>query len=161
MKSTSWEPLSPKEAKDKGVGRMLSRYDLEFLKVVLEDLRYLENHWCNQQPSDEEIRRNTTVLRRLLVDNDLQKAWKLCGFSKEPRIMIPKPSTSVNHPNLVYAQEAGANVGWGVIGQVRIYNKALSDDEIRTHYEHDRQTLNEPPASVGLKAFLRWPNYSC
>lgn len=134
---------------------MFSHYELEFLKVVLEDLRYLKNHWYEQQPTDEEIRRNAVVLRRLLVNNDLQKAWKLCGFNKEPIIIIPNQlNTPLKHPDLVYAQNAGANLGWGVIEQVRIYNKALQDDEIKSLYEQELQTRNEPPSVVGFKAFL-------
>lgn len=47
----------------------------EFLRVVLADLEYLASRWSAGGISDDEVRRNSTVLRRLLVDDDLLKAW--------------------------------------------------------------------------------------
>lgn len=49
--------------------------DREFLGVMLEDLGYLQSEWSAGDLSDDMVRRNSGLLRRLLVDNDLHKAW--------------------------------------------------------------------------------------
>ena len=47
----------------------------EFLRVVLADLEYLASSWSAGGISNDELRRNSTLLRRLLVDGDLLRAW--------------------------------------------------------------------------------------
>ncbi len=57
----------------------------ELIRGVVSDLKYLKSDW-NQTIEDDSLRRASTVLRRLLVYGDLQKAWKAAGFEKEPKI---------------------------------------------------------------------------
>lgn len=45
----------------------------QLLKVVYEDIIYLQSEWTDI--SDEGLRRNSTVLRSLLLHKNLQKAW--------------------------------------------------------------------------------------
>jgi hypothetical protein len=47
----------------------------ELLKTVVEDLTYLKDEW-DQNIDDAAIRRGSTVLRRLLVNGELQRAWR-------------------------------------------------------------------------------------
>ena len=55
------------------------------LKVVAEDLDRLRSEW--DQTNDEvSARLLSPVLRRLLVDGDLQKVWRAAGFTKSPGI---------------------------------------------------------------------------
>lgn len=58
----------------------------ELIRGVVSDLKYLKSDW-NQTIEDDSLRRASTVLRRLLVYGDLQKAWKVAGFEKEPKII--------------------------------------------------------------------------
>jgi len=51
---------------------------------VAEDLEYLRK-W-GPEISDADLRRGTSVLRRLLVDGIYSMAWRSIGFSKEPRL---------------------------------------------------------------------------
>jgi hypothetical protein len=55
----------------------------ELIRTVKSDLRYLRGEW-NQDVDDDTLRRSSTVLRRLLVDNELQRAWKMSGAPKQP-----------------------------------------------------------------------------
>lgn len=47
----------------------------EFLAVIREDLNYLATDWPSGEIRDDEIRRGSTVLRRLFTYRDLVKAW--------------------------------------------------------------------------------------
>ena len=49
--------------------------ETEFLRVVLADLEYLMSSWSAGGISNDEMRRNSTMLRRFLVDGDLLGAW--------------------------------------------------------------------------------------
>jgi len=59
---------------------MLSRDEL--LDVVAADLRYIKNEW-GEDISDDALRRGSASLRLLLVQNELQRAWKAAGFERE------------------------------------------------------------------------------
>jgi hypothetical protein len=58
----------------------------QLVKVVKEDLEYIQKEW-GDNIDDPSLRRGSAVLRRLLVQNELQRAWKAAGFDKEPRII--------------------------------------------------------------------------
>lgn len=45
------------------------------MKVVHEDLTYLATHWPQGEVRDDEIRRSSTVLRRLLTYRDVIQVW--------------------------------------------------------------------------------------
>lgn len=64
---------------------MILPADQELIRGVVSDLEYLRSDW-NQTIEDDSLRRASTVLRRLLVNGDLQKVWKAAGFEKEPKI---------------------------------------------------------------------------
>jgi len=130
---------------------------IELLRVVLEDLTYL-TWWSGTNPSDDEIRRASPVVRRLLVENDLRQSWKLCGFEREPKVRFVGSTADGNdEPGLVFRQDAMVNTGIGQIGAVKIYNRALTDEEIRKHYETEREAITQPGRLVGLSHFLDTP----
>jgi len=58
------------------------------LKVMSQDLEYLHEEW-RDEIDDASLRRNSLVLRRLLVEQDLTKAWRKVGFEDEPKIKAP------------------------------------------------------------------------
>ena len=47
----------------------------DLVSVVREDLNYLETDWPSGEIRDDEIRRSSTVLRRLFTYRDLIKVW--------------------------------------------------------------------------------------
>jgi len=57
----------------------------------LEDLTYfrkwLELRGWKDAPPEEEIRHGSLLLRRLLLDRELVRAWQAAGFAKEPQIV--------------------------------------------------------------------------
>ncbi len=59
--------------------------------TIAEDIEWLQREWCTvyEPPHDEELRRGTAVLRRLLLDGNLQAAWIHFGFERSPRLSGP------------------------------------------------------------------------
>jgi hypothetical protein len=58
----------------------------DLLGVVRSDLRFLADEW-DGGVDDDSLRRSSPVLRRLIVDGELQRAWKAAGFTKQPCLM--------------------------------------------------------------------------
>lgn len=58
----------------------------EFVQTVTSDLAFLMTEW-NDKIDDQSLRRSSPVLRRLLVEGELQRAWKLAGYPGEPLIV--------------------------------------------------------------------------
>ena len=56
--------------------------------TVVEDLEYLRDVWKDTIP-DAEIRRGSAALRRLLVEDELGRAWRGTGHPKQPTIPAP------------------------------------------------------------------------
>jgi len=65
------------------------------LRTVAEDIRYLRERW-DGTVDDDELRRASTVLRRLLVDNELQRAWKAAGLGGEPQVAASSLGSALN-----------------------------------------------------------------
>lgn len=63
----------------------LSKEERELLGIVSSDLQFLRDEWDNDV-DDHSLRRSSTVLRRLLVENDLHRAWKVAGFDGQATI---------------------------------------------------------------------------
>jgi hypothetical protein len=59
--------------------------NLDYLRVIAEDLELLKNSWTHQYP-EPDIRRGSAILRRLLIENQYMNAWKHVGFDKQPTL---------------------------------------------------------------------------
>jgi hypothetical protein len=58
------------------------------LHTARSDIEYLGDNWGKRVDNDT-LRRGSTILRRLLLNGDLQKAWLAIGMIKEPHIIAP------------------------------------------------------------------------
>jgi len=63
----------------------MTRQEEYLIKRVVQHLRYLRDNW-NDSIELEEVVRNSNVLRILLVQNALGRAWRLCGYTYPIRI---------------------------------------------------------------------------
>ena len=63
----------------------LSPENRQLVLVVASDLRFIREEWDNAV-DDDSLRRTSTVLRRLLVEGDLQKAWKAAGLGGQATV---------------------------------------------------------------------------
>ena len=59
--------------------------DLDYLRVIAEDLELLRDVWKHNYP-EPDIRRGSAILRRLLVDGEYLHAWKMVGLDKQPSL---------------------------------------------------------------------------
>lgn len=58
------------------------------MHTVVEDLEYIESRWM-LNPGDQELRRGSAILRRLLIDGALERCWRAVGMRGELNITAP------------------------------------------------------------------------
>ena len=120
------------------------------LRVVAEDILYLRQEW-GQDVEDASLRRGSTVLRRLLVEGDLQRAWRATGFSAAPSIptYIVEPVLTLFDSRRITLASAGGAVFHGaqLSGQLML-DYAASQEEILKH-----MNLGLPSATLTLRDF--------
>lgn len=89
--------------------------DATFIAGVRDDLAYLRDHW-DEPISEHALRRDSNVLRRLLVHGDLQKAWRADGQPMSPLVTVPDHRamwTPEWRRKTVWASEGGARTRGG------------------------------------------------
>ena len=130
--------------------------DREQLRVVLEDLDYLESQW-DRDVTDASLRISSPILHRLLVEGHLERAAHAMGM--KIRIMAPVASKEIlnegpNRPK-VWQAGGGASGLAGMIGGFRFYDGAVPIEEIknRKHISPDKKY----PERLGK--YLRLPSY--
>ena len=107
----------------------------ELIKTVVEDLHYIKDEW-GQNIDDAHLRRGSTTLRRLLVDGELQRAWKAAGFAKEPIIPTATLSFIKQFPEnqILLACAGGGRFGGNEARQIHVLRarpeKPLEGDPI-------------------------------
>ena len=122
----------------------------EFTEQVAHDLRYLRETW-DRIVEDSELRRGSAVLRRLLVDNLLQRAWRQSGLEGEPQILAStlEPVISGIREECISLAAAGGAEYHGM--EVR--------GSLCVHFEMDLAAMREkwsqgvPETTCGVKAF--------
>lgn len=84
----------------------------ERFKSVAEDLDHLATDWL-QNPPDSVVRRGSVILRRLLAEGVLQRAWKAFGLPREPVIAAPNLDLilGVDRARVEIATAGGADIG--------------------------------------------------
>jgi hypothetical protein len=128
---------------------MLSKDDL--LGVVASDLRYLRTEW-NESIDDAALRRGSAVLRRLLVDGELQRAWRTAGLLKEPMVTCStlKPIlASVPIKRLSFAAAGGARYKGAELRGFMMTDLVMSAEQAKIQAENGL-----PEEVVGLKTFV-------
>jgi len=112
----------------------LSRIDRakkELIEGVADDLRLLHEDW-GDAADDHTLRRGSTLLRRLLVDAQLQRAWKGAGFEKEPEIeggTLKEILKIVPVQEIALASVGGAKYEGGEIRGLMSLNNELGNAE--------------------------------
>ena len=131
---------------------MLPKDDL--LEVVVADLVFLREEW-DEEVGDHSLRRSSSVLRRLLVDNELQRAWKAAGFEKEPAIEASTLQSLIESSPLdkvAFAAAGGAKYRGVELRGAVMRSYAMSQEEIQKE-----SARGVPTATFGLRAFIEAP----
>lgn len=113
------------------------------VQTVKKDLQYLRDEWT-QGIDDDSLRRSSTVLRRLLVDNELLTAWRQAGFVKQPKLEASTLDYILTHfdeHKIEFAAAGGARFEGLEVCALFAVRHAMSPREARHVYEAGKRTL--------------------
>ena len=122
----------------------------ELLTYIYEELNYFQYDWKHDM-SDIAIRRGSSSLRSLIHEDKLQLAWKEVGFEKQPRILATSLDyININDPlyDFSFIQAGGAKTFGVEIKNATIYNRALSDNEVKELYNKEKNELEQKPITL-------------
>lgn len=126
----------------------------QLVQVVAEDLEYIRDEW-NEEIDDPSLRRNSVVLRRLLVENGIQRAWKRSGFPHEPTVHASTLSDiigSTPRDRITFASAGGARFQGAEMGGALMVNYKMPDKEIRK-----LDKAGPRGEDIGLRRFIESP----
>ena len=125
----------------------------ELVEIVSSDLIYLRDQW-DQSIEDHSLRRASPILRRLLVAEEMQRAWKAAGFEKQPQITasILSPGLLSSGSKVRFASAGGALYGGMEIRGLFVYGEALSAEQMKA-----RALSGFPETTVPLVDFVAAP----
>ena len=120
------------------------KLDRDLLSIVHGDLLVLAKDW-NQDIDDNSLRVASPILYRLLIENALPIAARMLG-SKALRIMAPLISKETDFnklPGLVFWQAGGARFRGMEVMSVAMYDRALSEPEMKANYEREKVLMGK------------------
>ena len=130
-------------------------HDAELVRSVIEDLNWIRADW-GHEVDDATLRRGSAVLRRLLIEGDLRRAWRAAGRSREPLI----ESATLDHvlgskplEDISFASAGGGHFGMGTSRGLTMLNYAASDEEVEAWLE----SMSKAPEkmTMGLSRFVK------
>ncbi len=125
------------------------------LQRVFEDIEYFRDNWF-ENISDVKIRNGTVTLRRLLINNVLNQAWRSVGFEKEPKLDGMDLVASIDPGKIERVVIAIA--GGATIDGFQIAGLCVSRDEVGLiqQYPDDRVKAGKNPfTGKDIPIFLR------
>ena len=127
----------------------------EILRDVGHNLAFLHEEW-DHSIEIKSLRATSILLRHLLVENYLQRAWKSAGFEKEPRIiassLLPYMKRAAHVIELGWA--GGARVkGVGEFGPLMPTGHFGTDEEAR-----ELTSIESTKEEIGLHDFIEAPS---
>jgi len=133
----------------------LTKDDKSLLDIVHSDLIFLRDEW-NNEVDDHTLRRTSPVLRRLLVEQDLHRAWKLSGFENQARFQASTLDPMLNaipSINISFACAGGASYKGAQLRGLFEYKGKLSKTQ--------REEINLdgfPDREYNLLEFIKSPS---
>lgn len=117
------------------------------LQTVKGDLEFLMNQWT-QDIDDDSMRRSSSVLRILLVDEALLLAWREAGFREQPIIKAPSLEpllTQIRKDRIAFAQAGGAKFKGEEVSNIMLVRgspeEAMRFFEAQNERQHIEYTL--------------------
>ena len=126
--------------------------DKELVEHARQDLQHLRDTW-GDSVADDELRRGSAVLRRLLVDGELQRAWLAAGRLREPCVHANGLAGGIlgARHEIAFATPGGARVNGVVLDGQCLLARAMTPEEL----------VKAPVLTVkqdqGLRAFVEGP----
>lgn len=113
---------------------MLDADDL--VSVVKSDLRHIHKEWATGA-DDDALRRGSPMLRRLLVDGELQRAWRAAGMPKQPQIKavcLDHALQGVQLKDVVFASAGGALHDGMALAGALMRDIAVPQEELKARH---------------------------
>jgi hypothetical protein len=112
-----------------GIRRLMaSRQENEFLAAVGSDLAFLRDDW-DESVEEQSLRRSSNVLRNLLVEDGLGRAWRMVGQPKEPEVEAIDLShilAGLRFDKILLAAAGGGTAGGAMVAGALISSKVLA-----------------------------------
>ena len=128
--------------------------DMELARVVAEDLEYLFAEW-NQDIDDASLRRNSLVLRKLLIEGLLSRVAH--EVDKQVLVMTPAIGRLITDAELRecrFFQAGGALYKGTIVQSISMISRAKTEAEIKASYERSKESI-EKDYPVKLNVFLK------
>jgi len=127
--------------------------DAYLVITVVNNLRYLRDKW-NQNVALENTIRNSNILRMLLVEGNLEKAWRLCGYTYPIRLRAITLTNVLNKQErcrILTAIAGGAQYKEVIWAMMTV---SLTDEE-----EGEKPSSHNPPKveELTLDQYIRIP----
>jgi hypothetical protein len=126
----------------------------ELVENVISDLRYIKKDW-NESVEDDELRRGSTVLRRLLIDKELAQALRASGLNSNPMLeasTLDPIIKSISRDKIRFASAGGARYKGIELRGWYFARTAKSQKEIKREYER-----GIPSVSISIHDFVEAP----
>ena len=97
--------------------------ETELIRVTGEDLRHLLSR--GDKLDNPSVRRDSIILRRLLVEGDFFRTWKVLGFRDKPRVVAPRLEYFLDRKatrRRIHFALAGGGQYFGVLAAMAIIN---------------------------------------
>jgi hypothetical protein len=110
----------------------MNQADPELIRVVREDILYVISAWPTGTIADDELRRSSCVLRRLLTYSDLHRVWVTVAGKKD--FLVPSTAIETRDPkrlsevDFATASPAESSPG-NTIFAVLVYRKIQNGEE--------------------------------
>lgn len=127
--------------------------DKYFIQTIVEDLLHLKHSWSDVV-DDAILRRDSAILRRLLIEGVLNKAWNILGFSQKICVVAPRAEffLETNDSHKIDFILAGGGLYQGIIAALAMHNKGKETVKLPSHLnpiEH-KFTLSEFLDSISI-----------
>jgi hypothetical protein len=122
----------------------------ERIRITAEDLLFLRREW-DQDVSDASLRRSSPILRRLLVESSLQRAWRDLGLDRQPAIRATSLEVKIRNfvlQKISFAQAGGAKHCGVVVDTLIEYGCYLPPEQASKVFGSD-----EPVRDFSLRKF--------
>ena len=128
--------------------------DMELARVVSEDLEYLLVEW-NQEIDDASLRRNSPVIRSLLIEGNLRRIAN--EADRQIRVMAPaigRLTTDAELCEYQFFQAGGALYKGMIVQSMSMVPRAKTAAEIKASYERSKESIGKS-YPVKLSVFLK------
>ena len=127
----------------------------DLIEIVADDLRFLQRTW-HDNIGNHSLRRGSTVLRGLLVEGALQRAWKAIGLDDQPQITtfsLTETLDKVPIEKIIFAAAGGAHYLNAFIGPRLMVNESLmTEAEMKK-----MKSIGLSQEVLGLLSFIEAP----